>query len=462
MSRTRKQRPAEDGSAPVSAPRTDPRPGPTPGSLAGLVALGAFAALWSLFLWAELLVTRAGGTAFCAFGEAADCAALWDAPFASGLHRMSGVPVAGWGLAWSLVAFALPLLALLRRAEGGSDPALVTAIRLTSGAGAGAALVLFGVALTARTFCLGCFVTYVIVAGYAGIALSGWRGLGLPDAPRGASLAAGLALAAYAALLYPGLRTPRSAVEAGREAVAASPALDAGPGTGDAVRDRDLAAFVASLDPRLKQTLADSLHVYRTSPVLPVPAARSLGGPADAPVRITAWTDVLCDHCADLHETLDALADRLPRGSFSVDSRQFPLDGACNPQLRPRPEESVRCLAAKALICLAGAPGHDFAGALYREQKGLSPERVFALAAPYVNRPALEACIASEATRARLEEDTRLGAAYDPHGTPIVAVNGRRGTSFGPFLYAIVLTRGAPDHPAFASLPSPDPNAHLH
>jgi len=55
-----------------------------------------------------------------------------------------------------------------------------------------------------------------------------------------------------------------------------------------------------------------------------------------------------------------------------------------------------------------------------------------------------------------------LAAAYDPDGTPIVAVNGRHATSFAPFLYAIVLTKGSPDHPAFAGLPPPNPNAHLH
>ena len=53
-------------------------------------------------------------------------------------------------------------------------------------------------------------------------------------------------------------------------------------------------------------------------------------------------------------------------------------------------------------------------------------------------------------------------AQYDSDGTPIVAVNGRRGTSYGPFLYAMILTRGNAEHPAFDALPPGNPAAHLH
>jgi hypothetical protein len=74
----------------------------------------------------------------------------------------------------------------------------------------------------------------------------------------------------------------------------------------------------------------------------------------------------------------------------------------------------------------------------------------------------MEACMASPATRGRLEEDAILGSRFDADGTPIVAVNGKKGTSFGPFLYAIVLARGDAGHPAFRGLPAPNPQAHIH
>jgi serine/threonine-protein kinase len=70
--------------------------------------------------------------------------------------------------------------------------------------------------------------------------------------------------------------------------------------------------------------------------------------------------------------------------------------------------------------------------------------------------------VESPATDARLQEDIRLASSYEVEGTPLVLVNGRKGTSFGPFLYAMVLTRGSPDHPSFAALPPPNPNPHVH
>jgi serine/threonine-protein kinase len=433
------------------------------GSLAGLVGLGALASLWSLVLWAELWVSRRGGAAVCALGEAADCAALWDGAFATAVHRASGLPLAGWGLAWGLAALALPLVALTRLAEGRPVPALVSACRLVAVAGVAAVVGLLGVSLAAGAVCAGCFVVYVLVAGYAGIALYGWR-TGWPDLPRGAALAALAAGLAALLLLYPGTLTPPRPGEAGRAAVAgaAVPAADPGPGTGDPQRDALLAEFVESLSAPLRQSLADSLNITASSAVVSMPQPRHLLGPADAPIRITEWSDVLCGHCAALHDTLGELRRRLPAGAFSVEARQFPLDGECNPLVGRREPGSVRCLAAKATLCIPGEKGWTFSGELFASQEGLTAEKVYALAGPYLSRRELDACMASEATRRALAEDIKLARSFHPDGTPIVAVNGRQGTSFGPYLYAIILAAGEVRHPAFAALPPANPNAHIH
>jgi len=204
------------------------------------------------------------------------------------------------------------------------------------------------------------------------------------------------------------------------------------------------------------------LHVYRSSAETAIPPPRALAGPLAAPVRITEWTDVRCGHCADLHKTLEALRASLPAGSFSVDSRQFPLDAECNPLVKGK-RDPVRCLAALARICLEGKEGASaFTGAIFDRQQSLTREQVFALAAPHLSRPALEACLASDATRRKLQDDIAVASRFDPDGTPIVAVNGRRGTSFAPFLYAMVLTGGRDASPSFDALPPPNPRAHLH
>jgi serine/threonine-protein kinase len=435
----------------------------TPASLASLVGLGALAALWALFLWAELLLSRAGGTPFCALGDASDCAAVWNSAFASAVHRVSGVPVAGWGLVWGLVAGALPLAALLRAAEGRPVPALVSAVRLTAAAGMVTVFVMLAVSAAAQAFCGSCAVSYLLAAGYAGIALFGWPRAGLPDAGRGLALAGGATLLAFALLLYPGLRTPRGAGDAGREAVArAARSRSASAEPADSARSASLRELIASLSPEMKQTLSDSLHVYRTAATSAAPRPRALSGPAEAPVRITEWTDVRCGHCADLHETLEALRASAPAGSFSVDSRQFPLDAECNSLVGGK-RDPVRCVAALARICLEGKEGAGaFAEALFARQQTLTREQVVALGAAHMPRAALEGCLASEATRSKLQDDIAFASRFEPDGTPIVAVNGRRGTSFAPFLYAMVLTGGEDADPAFDALPPPNPAAHLH
>ena len=444
----------------TGAPKAAPHPAPTPGSLAALVGLGALNALWALFLWTELGTARRGGAAFCPMAGGNDCLGAWDSAFASFVHRISGVPVAGWGLIWSLAATALPLLALWRLAErqpvGGW---VLSAVRLGAATGIIAVCVLMAVSASAGTFCTGCFATYVAVAGYSGIALTGWRQVGLPEATRGLASFLGLTLLFFLILLYPGLRTPRATSAAGLEAVPDA-AVTAPPG---GAADRQVGDFAASLPPGSRQTLSDSLFIHRNSATAPMPPPRRLLGSIQAAVRVSEWTDVICDHCAVLHATLSTLRDRLPPDSFSVDSREFPLDGACNPLLPHRPGPSVRCVAAKARLCIADPrKAWAFSATLFEHQKELTPEAVLELAVPYTDRTSLQRCIGLPETQAALEEDIRLASFFDPDGTPLVAVDGRRGTSFGPFLYAMVLARGNSSHPAFSDLPAPDPEAHLH
>ena len=413
-------------------------------------------------------MSRSGGGAFCGLGGKLDCAPLWNGALATTVHQRTGLPIAAWGLAWSAVVFVLALRGLGRFAAGDQPGAtLVTAVRLASAAGVVAVLVLIGASLASGAICVGCVGTYLLVGGIAFVAIVLWRREGWPEPARGGGLALGVLAVCLAILLYPGLRTPKSTGEAGRNAVAA--AAKAGPSSsspGTAIepsRDRKLAEMIATLDPSGRQLLADSLAIYRASKPVALPAPRALVGSAEAPVRITEFTDILCEHCAGLHETLKTLRDYAPPGSFSVDARQFPLDGRCNPRFNAGKGDDVRCVAAAARIC-AERSGREpeLAGALFARQAGLTREAVLAVASAYETPEALAACIGSPATRQTLETDLEAAAPFDSDGTPIVAVNGRRGTSYGPFLYAMILTQGDPEHPAFAALPAGNPAAHLH
>ena len=441
----------------TSTPPPAPQP-PSVMSLAATCALAWLSALWAVVLWAELRVLRAGAAPFCAMGGASDCARVWDAPFASAIHRLTGVPVAGWGVVWGLAAAAVALLALARHAQGRPSLLLLTSLRLLAGAGMAAVLVLMTAVALQRTFCGGCAVTYLLVAGFAGIALFGWPRVGWAEAPRAGWVALGSVAAGWLLVLYPGLQTPRTTSEESREALArvAAPAT----GTGD----RRLTEMIGGLSMPMRQALADSIAIYRAAKPLPEPSPRAYAtGPATAPVRITEFTDIRCSHCADLQRTIGELQSYLGADSFSVVARQFPLDRGCNPNIQGEARDPVRCLAARARLCAEGQPGaHAYANALFAVQEKLTEADVKRLAAEHVPGVKLDACVASPDTERKLQEDITLALEHELEGTPLVLVNGRRGTSFGPFLYAMIVTGGSPDDPAFRDLPPPNPQAHIH
>lgn len=442
---------------------------PSATSLGALAALAVVTALLSLLLWAELLVARAGGATLCALSDPDACARLWNGPFASAIHRFTGLPVAGWGVAWALAAAALPLVALVRAAESRPRAAWLSAVRIAAAGAVVAVFLLAAVALQAKSFCVGCFLAYALTLAYAGIALVGWRPLGLPEAGRGLRLSAAALITAFGLLLYPGLETPSKNDASGRAAVvgatgasgASGASAAAAPSMAPAANDA-LSKFVVALDPKARQTLADSLYLYRNGIALPLGLPRTLLGAPAAPLRITEFTDIRCDHCAQLHETLAALEREAPARSFAVEPRQFPLDGECNSFIR-QSSDPVRCLAARARLCAEGRNGAAaYTARLFGRQETLTVDDVYALAESMMPRRELERCVVSAETARRLQADIALAVQYDLDGTPLVLLNGRKGTSFAPFLYAMILTGGQSDHPAFDSLPPANPSAHLH
>jgi serine/threonine-protein kinase len=428
--------------------------------------LGVFSALWSLFLWAQLVLARSGGTTFCAAGEDAGCAAVWDSPFAAAIHRFTGLPLAGWGLVWGVAAFVFPLLSLLRVAERRPASNLIWAGRWMAVLGVVVVSLMILVSAAERSFCSGCAIIYALVIWYAGVTVTTWQQMSLREARRGLALAMVANGVIFLLLLYPGLKTPRNLTTVtGKEVLADHSGRDtlSRSGTGDPERDRQITELIASLTPESQQTLSNSLYIYRRSPELKLPPPRVLlGSTKGAPVRITEFTDVLCSQCARLHKTLESLRERLPRGSFSIEPRQYPLDTGCNPRARVSHWRSARCLAAAAQICLERhEKAFEFSSALFENQASLSDEKIYELAAPYLPQPDLERCVRSAATQAKLADDLALAYRYYAKGVPLVLVNGRQGTSFGPFLNAMVLTRGAAFHPAFKALPEPNPRVDL-
>jgi serine/threonine-protein kinase len=423
------------------------------------VSLAALSALWALFQWTELVRARSGGDSFCPFGQASSCEQLWDSPAASAVQAWTGLPVAAWGLVWSLVAFALPLWTLVRHSQRLASDRAWPATLLTGLAGGIAVLALLIGLLLHGTFCSTCVLSYLLAGAYMAIGLlqtpGPWASLA-----RGIPLAAGGVALAFGLLLYPGLRTPASTVARGHAALeqigrqgaeAASPLLRR--------RDREIAEVIENLSPQLAQDFADALARYVQSPRLPMRPPRALVGEAEAPVRITEFVDTLCSHCATMHDIMSELEQRLPPGAFSMESRHFPLDSSCNPALDRESTAPVRCFSAKAQICLEGRPkAFEFTRSLFGNRHALDWERVLELAQPFMPREQLEACIASPETATRLADDIDWALGHDIQGTPLILLNGRKVDAFGPLLYALVLTRGESSSPAFDALPAPGPS----
>lgn len=434
---------------PEATSSTTPPPFPT------LVLLGGLATVWAVFLWFQLLDSRSGGTPVCLGGS--DCTALWDGPFSAAMHGWTLLPVAGWGVLWGLLATVFPTLAVFRR--GRTEP-LVGAVALVALAGVFGVLALLAVSAQEGLFCFNCSLTYALTAIYAAVALP--RSLSALSAHRLPALglaAAGLA-AGWLLLLAPGRATPKNLERSGLEAVAEAAAEGERSGGGDSVASMpSLEDFLAELDPALHQGIADSLAILERSPTpeLAAPTHFTLGAEG-ATVRFTDWTDVLCGHCANLHQTFEYFRQTLPANSFSLESRHFPLDGNCNQYLQIRGEESVRCLAAKAQICVEPTGhGFEYSAALFRLQGQLDNGLIYQAAEPFVDRASLGACVTSPETAARLAEDVDEAWKFRPRGTPLVLVDGRQGTHFGPFLYALALAEGRTDHPGFALLPAANP-----
>ena len=416
--------------------------------------------MWSVFLWQQLFESRSGGTPFCAFGGD-DCAALWDGPFASAVHSATGIPVAGWGLLWGLLATFFPAVGVF--AKGERRASWMACSTLVGLVGAVGVLALLGVSAVEGGFCSSCALTYGLTLLYAIVACRGPALAALRQEPAKVLATSAVALAlGWLTLLLPGGRTPENLERAGLQAVAAAGDVQGSDGARQTADRRplpDAEQFLAGLEPDMRQGIADSIGILGKSatPELAEPDHFTLGS-SGSPVRFTEWTDVLCGHCATLHATFEYFVETLPEEEFALVSRHFPLDGNCNRHLQVRGPESVRCLAAKAQICIEPT-GHGFtyAGALFRAQRGLDAAQVYALAGPFMGRSELETCVASPATEARLAFDVDEAWKFEPEGTPLVLIDGRQGTHFGPFLYTLALTGGQTDHPALALLPPADP-----
>lgn len=413
-----------------------------------LLGLALIGCALTLYQWIELVQIRSGGAApLCSVSAAIDCAAIWNAPLSVWLQQNTGLPFAAWGLAYSLVCLALAIRLWLLAAQ---QPLanLVLSLRIVTGLGAVIALGLLGYSVFLGVFCPTCLLFYVVVGAtvfvaYKRLANGGdWMVAGLHSA--------GWLAAALLILVYPATKTPLQDIS--------QTSLSQTNVTGNT---STLEKFLQTLEPTARQVTSDALAVYKSAPKIdkPLAAQRLTSGAKNSPVHIVSWLEIRCPHCKNLHTAMTEVQRLSPPGSFSEETRYFPLDSECNPNVERSDGSGVSCLAAKILICVKDpVEGHNIRASFFEEQKTLTRNRIWDIAATNeVKRHDLETCISSPDTAAELKNDIDYALEHNLDGTPMVVVNGRKAPALPLLIYSLILAGGNANNAAFAKLPPPNP-----
>ena len=418
-----------------------------------LAGIALLALALGIYQWIELIQIRSGGAApLCSISENINCAAVWNSPLADKIHTLTGIPFAGWGVAWAAIVLVLgiELIVLARRGSPLGTPLL--ALRLTTAAGIVVSLALLAYSIRIGVLCPTCFLFYLLVIAAAYIA---FRCKLTETGKWGPAVlqAAGLLLILFALLLYPGRYTPGQSQDLAALKSLSRPSATFNP-------DEDpLAKFLLSLPPEVQQLVSDARAVYRAAPLIdrPVDINRLITGNARSPVHLIDWIDIRCPHCRHLEEALTEIRRATPANSWSEEGRHFPLDSECNPNIRRTDGTHVACLAAKMLICLGGSPkGHQVRTTFFQKQGHLDVNEMWEIAAASpAQRRSLKACVSSKATENMLQDDIDYAMQHHIQGTPLVVINGKQAPNFPPFIYAMIIAGGDIDAEGFKILPPP-------
>lgn len=415
-----------------------------------LIVTALMALALGIYQWLELIAIRSGGTTpLCSISSTIDCAPVWNSPLANAVHELTGIPFAGWGIAWAAIVLLLTVEFALqtRKGQTGGDAAL--ALRVTAASGVTVCLILLAYSLFIKVICPTCFIFYLLV----GIAAFLTFRLSKGSSGKWSSAlmqTIGLLLISFALLSYPGRQIPQAGPD-----LSSLKAFDENTQPGE----DPLAKFLMSLTEDDQQLVSDSRAMYQATPLIdrPVDKNRLISGTTLSPVHIIDWIEIRCPHCRHLDEALTEIRASTPANSWSEEGRHFPLDRECNPNVRRSDNSHISCLAAKVLICLGGSPkGNQVRSTLFENQRELSVDKIWEIAAPEeTERAPLQTCVDSPDTAATLDEDIDFAMQHHIEGTPLLVINGKQAPAFPPFIYAMIVAGGDSNAAGFRVLPPP-------
>jgi len=149
-------------------------------------------------------------------------------------------------------------------------------------------------------------------------------------------------------------------------------------------------------------------------------------GPERAPLTVVVFSDFLCEQCKRGSGYLDIVAAG-HRDALRIVHVSYPADQSCNPYAEKTLHPGA-CDVARVAAC-AGRQGRfwEFHDAVFGDPGKVRPDSLYAYAARAgLDRPALEACVASGDSATGLPAEIALARSVGVTATPTFFFNGRR------------------------------------
>ena len=335
-----------------------------------------------------------------------------DAVAASDYASLLGVPMSLWGMATNLVLFGLIVLGWL---EWTKQPERVrrfayalAALNLASSVVMGSISLLY-----LQTFCLVCIGLYVLSA----ITFATYATI--PRGPRWSGLRSDLTTHFAESLPWLGSLGSIPVIAFVAHMMFANNAAEHQGGNIN----------------QIEQMVSGALAEWALSPRRDFVAKPSLVmGPSKESAKMTLveFADFRCGHCKHASLTLDAFVKAHP--DVRLEFYAFPLDGACNPEIKQA--NQISCRLAETVYCAEkdAGKGWDMHHALYAAQDDINGMSTSAQLDVVLSNTAgqlgltwssLQVCVESGATIDAMRAQSKQGALVAVRGTPTIFADGR-------------------------------------
>lgn len=138
---------------------------------------------------------------------------------------------------------------------------------------------------------------------------------------------------------------------------------------------------------------------------------------ADAPIRISKFSDFECPACKMLSEVLHEVAEKY-KGKVNIQYFFYPLDNACNPDMQ-RPLHRFACKAAKLATCMP-EKFSSYEKDVFANQTALSDDWLTS----YANKQGVSTCYESDSAKEQIESHMKEAKRFGVQSTPTFLLNG--------------------------------------